>query len=258
VRTLTLLGASALDVPFFDRFAANAQRALDQLAKLCNSEPTCRKAFPDWERQFGELVSAWNAHPVHGMTGDQFASVVHKLLRDVNTAVSVPLIVSRAAAGDDGPLDRAGSDELGVSLDLMGSSIWCNEPWVGLDATGPWGTDFDSYTRAYIAAFRQACSSVPKRAEPRSLWRLPRSSLVPVVALVGGADPQDPVTNLDDLKQHFPDSRIVVLPHLGHDFSFGSACDEMLAEFVDRDTTNGLDTRGCISSVAVAPFELPD
>ena len=30
----------------------------------------------------------------------------------------------------------------------MGSSIWCNEPWAGLDAKGPWGTDFDSYTTA--------------------------------------------------------------------------------------------------------------
>jgi pimeloyl-ACP methyl ester carboxylesterase len=257
VRTLILLGASALDVPFFDRYAVNAQRALDQLAKLCSSVPACRKAFPHWERQFAELVKAWNAHPVHGLTGDQFASVVHKLLRDVNTAVSIPLVVSRAAEGDYGPLEHAGSGDLGVSLDLMGSSIWCNEPWVGLDARGPWGTDFDSYTRAFVAGFRQACSSVPKRAEPRSLWRLPTSSRVPVLALVGGADPQDPITNLDDLKQYFPDSRIVVLPHLGHDFSFGSACDAMLAEFVDRGTSRGLDTTPCVGEVVVPPLELP-
>ncbi len=258
VRTLILLGASALDVPFFDRYAVNAQRALDQLAKLCTSQPACRKAFPRWERQFGEIVKALNARPVHGMTGDQFASVVHKMLRDVNTAASIPLVVSRAAAGDYRPLKRAGSGDLGVSLDLMGKSIWCNEPWVGLDATGPWGTDFDSFTTAQIAAFRQACRSVPKRAEPPSSWRLPTSSRVPVLALAGGADPQDPVTNLVDLKRHFPNSRIVVLPHQGHDFSFGSACDEMLAEFVDRDTAKGLDTTGCIDSVVVPPFELPD
>ena len=140
----------------------------------------------------------------------------------------------------------------------MGASIWCNEPWVGLDAKGPWGTDFDSYTTAYIADFRQKCSSVPKRAEPRSLWRLPTSSRVPVVALVGGADPQDPVTNLSDLKRHFPDSRTVVLPHLGHDFSWDGACDAMLADFVARGTTKGLDTTPCVSEVVVPPFELSD
>ncbi len=66
---------------------------------------------------------------------------------------------------------------------------------------------------------------LPKRAEPRSLWTLPASSRVPVVALVGGADPQDPVTTLSDLKRHFPDSRIVVMPHLGHEFSWDGACD---------------------------------
>jgi pimeloyl-ACP methyl ester carboxylesterase len=140
----------------------------------------------------------------------------------------------------------------------MGSSIWCNEPWTGLDATGPWGTEFDSYTTAHIAAFRQECSSVPKRAEPRSLWRLPTSSRVPVLALVGGADPQDPVTNLSDMNRHFPDSRTVVLPHLGHDFTFGGACDEMLADFVDRGTTKGLDTSSCVATVVVPPFPLTD
>jgi len=258
VRTLILLGASALNVPFFDHYAVNAQRALNQLAQLCSSKPACRKAFPHWERQFGELVKAWNAHPVHGMTGDQLASVVHEMLRDANTAVSAALVVSRAAKGDYGALEHAGSGDLGVSLDLMGSSIWCNGPWVGLDATGPWGTDFDSYTTAHITAFRRQCRSVPKRSEPRSLWKLPTSSPVPVLALEGGADPQDPVTNLDNLKQHFPDSRTVVLPHQGHDFSFGSACGQMLAEFVHRDTTKSLDTTDCTDSIAVPPFNLPD
>ena len=121
------------------------------------------------------------------MTGDQFASVVQDMLRDLNTAVSIPLVVSRAAAGDYGPLKRAGSGDLGVSLDLMGSSIWCNEPWVGLDATGPWGTDFDSYTTAHIAAFRQSAApfrSAPSRARsggsPRpAACRCSRSSAAP-------------------------------------------------------------------------------
>jgi hypothetical protein len=34
---------------------------------------------------------------------------------------------------------------------------------------------------------------------------------------------QDPVTNLSELKQHFPDSRTVIFPHIGHDFSIGGA-----------------------------------
>jgi pimeloyl-ACP methyl ester carboxylesterase len=140
----------------------------------------------------------------------------------------------------------------------MGSSIWCNEPWTGLNATGPWGTDFDSYSSDRIAAFRQACSSVPKRAEPRSLWTLPASSRVPVLALVGGADPQDPLANLSDLKQHFPDSRTIVFPHIGHQFGIGGCADPILADFVERATTTGLDTTACDGAVVVPPFPVTD
>ncbi len=258
VHTLMLAGGTAIDVPFFDRYAVNAQRALDQLAKLCASDPDCRQTFPGWERQFGELVKAWNAHPVHGTTGDELASVVHVMLLDGTKAVSIPLVVSRAAKGDYGPLDDADSGDLGVTLNLMAKSIWCNEPWTGLDAAGPWGTDFDSYTAARIAAFRHRCNSVPKRAEPGSLWRLPTSSRVPVLAFVGGADPQDPLTNLANLKQHFPDSSTVVFPHVGHSFGIGGCVDEMMADLVDRGTAVGLDTTRCEGAVVVPPFPLTD
>ncbi len=256
VHTLMLAGGTAIDVPFFDRYAVNAQRALDQLAKLCASDPDCRETFPGWERQFGELVKAWNAHPEHGTTGDELASVVHVMLLDGTKAVSIPLVVSSAAKGDYRPLDDADSGDLDVELNLMSKSIWCNEPWTGLDAKGPWGTDFDSYTAARIAAFRHRCNSVSKRAEPDSLWRLPASSRVPLLAFVGGADPQDPLTNLSNLKQHFPDSRTVIFAHVGHSFGIGGCVDEMMAELVDRGTTNGLDATRCDGAVVVPPFPL--
>ena len=110
VRTLILSGATAIDVPFFDRYAVNAQRALDQLATLCASDPDCRKAYPGWERQFSELVKARNADPVDGMTGDEVASIVQGMLLDLQKAVSIPLVVSRAAEGDNGPLEEEGSE----------------------------------------------------------------------------------------------------------------------------------------------------
>jgi len=258
VRTLVLMGGTAIDVPIFSRWAINAQRALDQLASLCASDPACRAANPDWERQFGALVKAWNVRPVNGMTGDELASVVHVMLLDLETAVSIPLVVSSAAAGDYAPLEHQGPGELETSLGLM-SSIWCNEPWVGLDSNGPWGTGFDSYTNAKIAATRQACSSIPKRAEPRSLWTLPTASSVPVLALVGGADPQDPLTNLSDLKRHFPDSRTIVFPHLGHSWSgVGSCVNQVVTDFVDRGTTDGLDATPCDGAVVLPPFDLAE
>jgi pimeloyl-ACP methyl ester carboxylesterase len=113
VRTLILVAGTAIDVPFFGRWAVNAQRALNQVAAICDSQPACRRAFPKWERQFGELVKAWNARPVRTrkgvrMTGDEFAGVVHVMLLDMNKAASIPLLVSRAAKGDYTLLNQQG------------------------------------------------------------------------------------------------------------------------------------------------------
>ena len=72
---------------------------------------------------------------------------------------------------------------------------------------------------------------------------------MPVLAFAGGADPQDPVTHLSDLKQDFPDSRTVVLPHIGHDFSIGGCVDAIMADFAGRGTTKGLDTTLCNGAV---------
>jgi hypothetical protein len=77
---------------------------------------------------------------------------------------------------------------------------------------------------------------------------------VPVLALVGGADPQDPPANLSDLKKHFPDSRIVVFPRVGHSVGIGGCVDAMMADLVDRGTTHGLDTTRCDGAVVVPPF----
>ena len=76
-----------------------------------------------------------------------------------------------------------------------------------------------------------------------------------MLALVGGADPQDPVENLSDLKRHFPDSRTMIFPHVGHSFGIGGCLYLTLADFVDRGTTKGLDTTGCDGAVVVPPFD---
>jgi pimeloyl-ACP methyl ester carboxylesterase len=261
VRTLMLVVPTALDVPFFNRYAVNAQRALEQWAARCASQPACRKAFPNWKKQFGELVKAWDARPVTiskgvAMSGAQLASVIHRVLLDLDGVPSIPLVVSRAAKGDYAPLIQAGSGDLNVSAQLMYWSIWCNEPWSGLGAKGPWGTAFDSYTAAFIAQLQRGCSFMPKRPEPPALWTFPASKRVPVLVFSGGADPQDPIGNLPDLKRNFPDSRAVILPHIGHSFGLGGCVDEIMTNFVSRKTTKGLISTQCNSQIVVPPFVL--
>ena len=180
------------------------------------------------------------------------------MLVDASKAPSIPLLVSRAAEGDYGPLNKAGNGDLAVSPQLMYWSIWCNEPWTGIEANGPWGTPFDSYATAFIATFRKGCTFMPKRAEPRSQWTFPASDRVPVLAIAGGADPQDPITNLPDLKRNFPDSRSVILPHIGHAFGIGGCVDEIMTNLVAHGTTKGLVTTQCNGQIVVPPFQLSE
>lgn len=73
-----------------------------------------------------------------------------------------------------------------------------------------------------------------------------------------GGDPQDPVKSLSDLKQHSPNSRTMIFPHIGHQFSIGGCLSPILADFVDRGTSKGMDTTRCDGAVVVPPFELTD
>ena len=70
--------------------------------------------------------------------------------------------------------------------------------------------------------------------------------------------PAGPIENLANLKQHFPDSRTIIFPHIGHHFGIGGCLYQVLADFVDRGTTKGLDTTGCDGAVFVPTFGMPD
>lgn len=259
VRTMVLDGGTAIDVPFYGRFAANAERALDLLARRCARDAACARAFPGWRAKLTSLIRAWDEHPVRNRkgettTGAGLAGVVQHMLLDAAAAVSVPLLVSSAARGDYGPLNRAIPRDGGAPL-LMFWSIWCNEPWVGLGARGPWHTDFDGYAVAAIRSYRTACRYVPKRAEPASAWALPHSH-VPLLALAGGADPQDPLSNLPRLRQAFPSSRALVVPSYGHTVGQYGCLGDLVARFVDRGSAKGLDT-SCVREIRPLPFALP-
>jgi pimeloyl-ACP methyl ester carboxylesterase len=258
VRTVALDGATLLDVPFLERFAANGQRALDLVARRCAREATCTRTFPGWTQQLRSLIEAWNATPVQvapelTLTGDELAGVIQFMTLSAASAASIPLAVSRAARGDYAPLARQ-IPSSGAESPLMFWSIWCNERWVGLDARGPWGTYLDGYTTSQLERYRSICAYVPDHADPASnLARV--SSSVPVLALVGGADPQDPAANIAGLGAAMPKARIVVLPEHGHGVGQYGCLPRLVALFVDRGSAAGLDVR-CVRTTTPPPFVL--
>src|SRR4029079_12705344 len=152
VRTMVLDGGTLLDIPFFERFAVNGQRALDQVARRCAAERACARAFSRWPSQLRSLIASWNAKPRQvdrdtRLSGNDLAGVIQSMTQTAAAAAEIPLVVSSAAARRDAPLARHVSSS-GPTLAIMYWSIWCNESWVGLDARGPWGTYLDGNTES--------------------------------------------------------------------------------------------------------------
>jgi pimeloyl-ACP methyl ester carboxylesterase len=256
VRTLVLDGATELGVPLYAHFAQNAERSLTQLERRCRTDAVCTRAFPHWRATFDRLVRAWNRTPVRlgrrvTMSGDDLAGVVQTMLLDPEEAASVPLLVAHAAVRDFALLEQQGRPGE-FTREAMFWSIWCNEPWVGLAAHGPWGTVFDGYATSALRGYRAVCSVLPKRAEPADAWQAPRSA-VPLLALVGGADPQDPAANLPELREHFTNARTIVVPGYGHAVARYGCLAGLASIFIDKAGVSGLDLR-CVHAIEPVPF----
>jgi pimeloyl-ACP methyl ester carboxylesterase len=259
VRTVVLDGGTLVDIPFYARFARNGQRALDLVARRCAAEPACAKAFPRWPEQLRALMRRWNSRPLRlgpetRLTGDGLAGVVQGMTLATSSAAEIPLLVSGAAKGEYAPLRRRLSGA-GPTRQLMFWSIWCNERWVGLDATGPWGTYLDGYTAAALREYGRVCALIPAYDEPASSRTRVRSD-VPVLALVGEADPQDPAANLAGLRAAMPNSRVVVARGQGHAVGQYGCLPRLVARFVERGSAASLDTR-CARELLPTPFALP-
>jgi pimeloyl-ACP methyl ester carboxylesterase len=258
VRTLMLDGGTFVDVPFYSRFAANGQRALDLVAKRCRGDLACRDHFPQWRRQLDELVAAWNRKPVKvakvgRVDGDGLVSVIQSMLMSSTTAASIPFLVARAASGDYSVLaDHV--DPGGTGNSVMYWTIWCNEPWVGLDAKGPWHTIFDGFATTSITEHRQSCRYMPKHPEPAAAWKRPHSD-VPMLAIVGEADPQDPIGNLPGLETSFPNSRVITARGQGHAVGQNGCIGLLVARVVDRNSVKNLDT-SCVRFIVPSAFQL--
>ena len=257
VRSVVLDGATLIDIPFFGSFAVNGQRALDLIARRCARESACARAFPGWTVQLRSLIEAWNLKPVAigadvTLSGNDLAGVIQLMTLNAASAASVPLVVSRAARGDYAPLAQqlpSGGDN-----PLMFWSIWCNERWVGLDARGPWGTYLDGYAAAQLDRYRTVCTYVPDHPEPASNLARVRSN-VPVLAFVGGADPQDPAANLAGLAAAMPKARVVVLPEHAHGVGQYGCLPNLVKLFVERGSAAKLDVR-CVRTTKPPPFSL--
>jgi len=93
---------------------------------------------------------------------------------------------------------------------------------------------------------------MPKAGQPE--WAKPRvRSEVPVLLVVGGNDPQDPLSNVRDARRELPASRTIVVPNAGHGALQLGCTARLTQQFIERGTAEGLDTR-CLARYTPPPF----
>jgi len=262
VRTAILDGGTLLDVPIFELWARNGERSLRSILSRCARSPRCARAYPRVRSEAFEMMRALRRTPVRDndtvIDAASAAETLQALSRSPEGAARIPWIAHRARAGDWTPLELS-MDELGGGTEtrrLMYWSIVCNEPWARWNPArtrlAARGTYLAERTAADAALAAIVCSAMPKAAQPA--WSKARVRAdVPVLLVVGGDDPQDPLANVRDARRELPASRTLVVPHAGHG-SLQLGCTARIAQaFVARGTAEGLDTR-CVARYTPPPF----
>jgi pimeloyl-ACP methyl ester carboxylesterase len=278
VRTMTLLSGTLLDVPVLERFPESAQTAIDNVFAECERDDACQQAFPQLRADWDAMWASMNAAPwvvpaerspdgtEHVFDADWLASGLHDLLFVATTHSRIPLLVHTLGAADDkvDPLldiaqaypdttDAGSGDE-----QLLRYLIRCNEEWARYDPRQLVGTDSFEYehNRKDAEWWQSVCAFVPD-ADDDAAIAAPPSSDVPVLALNGEADPQDPSANMANASGVWPNSLALTVPGQGHDIDPASAACiiPLIQAFIDQGDVTDLDTT-CLSQLPPPAFDL--
>jgi pimeloyl-ACP methyl ester carboxylesterase len=271
VRAAIMDGASLVDVPLFELWAVNGQRAIDLIFDRCSASRACRKAFPspgkDLERLLGRLqrkpqVVKLGPLGTVRVTRQLAGTVIQQLSRTPEGAAELPLAVHQGARGDLIVLARAyvaqvAPQQEGARL-VMYWSIICSEPWARFSEAEAARLGKGSYlgpTRIADAQdFAAACAHIPRGIVPDDAGKRVHSD-VPTLVLAGGADPQDPPRNVAGIEQAMPNARVVVARGLGHGVVQNACLTALANRFLARGTATGLDA-GCAARIVLPPFAL--
>jgi pimeloyl-ACP methyl ester carboxylesterase len=273
VRTATLMGGSLLDVPLFERFPVNSQRALDLLFAACATDPGCHKAFPDpagdlravaerLDRGSVDLpvTNPATGRPVRAERRD-LGPAVHSLLVNAQTAALLPAVLHAAAEGDWSPiadLVTRSTQPAEPSWLVMNLTIMCHEPWARVRPTQTAIASTRSYLDyADVQALtvpKDVCAVVPRPPEP-ALYAPLVVVNAPVLFINGDADPQDPPANVVLATATYPDSIALTAPGEAHQFAGVACLADIVSTFIERASTQALPA-GCLIPGPAQTFDL--
>jgi pimeloyl-ACP methyl ester carboxylesterase len=274
VRSAILMGVAPtyLKMPLYH--ARAAKRGIDLLFAECAAEAACHGAFPNIEREWNEVLERLGREParVEYSAPDKSGTATVEIQRDVfaekirnrmysrESARKIPMMIHRAAAGDFGPFLKEVIPENRSQPDFIADgmylSVTCAEdvPFIDQEeaAKANTGNPFGNYR---VVQQTRACGMWPRGKIPAD-YLDPVDSNAPVLILSGQVDPITPPERGEEVAQHLPNSRHIVVPHGAHgvDGLTNVEClDKVMLEFLAKGDAKELDT-GCVESVRPPAF----
>ena len=276
VRAVILHGVSPTGQLMPRDFPQHTERALNGVVDECAADEACRAAFPDLRAEVKRVLERLLRGPVevelkNAQTGE---SIPVKLSRDLageairymlyqpEAASRIPLYIHLAARGDFAALAKSAifyrRQIVATGSNGMYLSVTCAEdlPWIkpGEGERNGAHTFLGDYR---LRQQRAACALWPRADLPKH-YSEPTRADVPALILTGQWDPVTPPAYGDAAAKYLTNSLHLVVPHGGHGFGGldGLGCiQDLIADFVNRGTTSGLDT-SCMKNIRRKGFAL--
>ena len=280
VRTIVLGAGSLLDIPVFERWAYNSQRALDKVFDRCQADPACHAAFPNLRAEFTALLARLATYPVtesyisstDSQTGtvtfdpDFLAGVLRYMTKDAKNDPALPLLIHRAYQENDWTgitqFYASGGGPEWWGNQIMDHVIRCSEKWAAFDPDAVARLSEGSYLAGWDISLAQKtafdCKYTPRGETPEGMAPQPGSQ-VPVLILNGEVDPIDPPENMAGAKALWPNSISLVAPYQAHtlsDIDTIMCWWSIMDEFVQSGSVEGLHT-DCLNSIQPPAFVVP-
>ena len=269
VRTATLQGVSPTNQFMPGDFPAQTERALQGVLSECAADQQCNNAFPNVKAEAQAVLAQLIKGPVEveiqkpdstehvkvKLSRDLAAEAIRYMLYSPVPASRVPLMIHTAAQGNFVPLAHTAFEYrkflVATGSNGMYLSITCAEdlPWIkpGEGERIAANTFLGDYR---LRQQREACTLWPRATIERD-YSQPVVSDVPVLILTGQWDPVTAPSNGETAARTLKNGMHIIVPHGAHGLGGleGLDCiDRIMAEFVERGTTKGIDT-GCVQNI---------
>jgi pimeloyl-ACP methyl ester carboxylesterase len=222
-------------------FAPGAQASLDHVFEDCAAQESCGAAYPNLRQQFDRLMALFADGPVETSIRNQddvevpiemhrgdFAYAVRGMLYNSRGTTVLPRIIHEAATGGDVSefAQRYWERQVGVRpIVAMGVhfGVICTEDMAFIDdevaAEQSRGTFLGDYL---LRQYGAVCADWPRGELPDDYLE-PVTEEIPVLLVSGYYDPSTPAYFADQVAEHLPNSRHILVRNEGHGAEFGCA-----------------------------------